>query len=183
MSESTELLTRLNSGDRQALDELWPLIYDELHRIAAARLAREPPGQTLQATALVHEAWLRLVGSSEPRRFQGRGHFLAAAATAMRRIVIDNARRRQAEKRGGHWIRQPLDAIAAPQADEELLALDEALQQLAEQDSLKARLVELRYFVGLTGDEAAEALGISPSAADRHWTYARAWLQTKVRGD
>jgi RNA polymerase sigma factor (TIGR02999 family) len=183
MSESTELLARLNSGDRQALDELWPLIYDELHRIAAARLAREPPGQTLQATALVHEAWLRLVGSSEPRRFQGRGHFLAAAATAMRRIVIDNARRRQAEKRGGHWIRQPLDAIAAPQADEELLALDEALQQLAEQDSLKARLVELRYFVGLTGDEAAEALGISPSAADRHWTYARAWLQTKVRGD
>jgi RNA polymerase sigma factor (TIGR02999 family) len=183
MSESTELLARLNSGDRQALDELWPLIYDELHRIAAARLAREPPGQTLQATALVHEAWLRLVGSSEPRRFQGRGHFLAAAATAMRRIVIDNARRRQAEKRGGHWIRQPLDAIAAPQADEELFALDEALQQLAEQDSLKARLVELRYFVGLTGDEAAEALGISPSAADRHWTYARAWLQTKVRGD
>lgn len=183
MSEITQMLARLEAGDRQAADELLPLVYGELHRLAAARLAREQPGQTLQTTALVHEAWLRLVGSDEPRYFQGRGHFLAAAATAMRRIVIDNARRRQAEKRGGRWIRQPLDAIAAPEGDQELLALDEALAQLAEQDPLKARLVELRYFVGLTGDEASEALGISPSAADRHWAYARAWLQTKVRGE
>src|SRR6266850_6486872 len=182
LSEVTQMLARLQAGDRQAADDLLPLIYDELRHVAAARLAREQPGQTLQATALVHEAWLRLVGSSQSPSFQGRGHFLAAAAVAMRRILIDNARRRQAEKRGDEWIRQPLDSIAAPAPDEELLALDAALAELAERDPLKSRLVELRYFVGLTGDEAAEVLGISPSTADRHWSYARAWLQTQVRG-
>jgi len=182
MSDFTQLLERSQAGDRQAADQLLPLIYGELRQVAAARLANEPPGVTLQATALVHEAWLRLMGSSQPPDFRGRGHFLAAAATVMRRILIDNARHRRTQKRGGHWTRQPLDSIAAPQQDDELLALDEALARLAEEDPLKARLVELRYFLGLTGDEAAAALGISPSAADRHWAYARAWLQTQVRG-
>jgi RNA polymerase sigma factor (TIGR02999 family) len=158
------------------------LVYDELRRLAAARLAREAPGQTLDATALVHEAYLRLVGPADDRRWNDRGHFFAAAAESMRRVLIDSARRKLAQKRGGGLQRQPLDGVAAPGPDEELLALDEALQKLAAADPLKARLVELRYFAGLTGEQAAAALGISPTTADRHWAYARAWLQTEVRG-
>jgi RNA polymerase sigma factor (TIGR02999 family) len=184
MHEVTRILSAIDQGDAHAASELLPLVYDELRRLAAHKLSRENPGQTLDATALVHEAYLRLLGarSVSEEGFASRGHFFAAAAEAMRRILIDNARRRQAEKRGGGRQRQALDAIAAPEPDEELLALDEALQKLAAAEPLKARLVELRYFAGLTGDEAAEILGISPSSADRHWAYARAWLQAEVRG-
>ena len=168
----------------QAAEQLLPLVYQELRKLAAQRLANEKPGQTLQATALVHEAYLRLVGADDASpRWDGRRHFLAAAAEAMRRILIERARRRQSQKRGGGWERRGLDAVAAPEPDEELLALDEALKRLAETDPLKGKLVELRYFAGLTSDEAAEVLGISSSTADRHWAFARAWLQAAVRGD
>ena len=182
MGDLTRVLDAVAGGDPQAASQLLPLVYDELRRLAAQQLAREAPGQTLDATALVHEAYLRLVGPADARRWQDRGHFFAAAAQAMRRILIDNARRKLAQKRGGGLTRQPLDAVAAPGPDEELVALDEALEKLAALDPLKARLVELRYFAGLTGEQAAAALGISPTTADRHWAYARAWLQTEVRG-
>ncbi len=171
-------------SDPQAADELLPLNYDELRRLAAARLAHEAPGQTLDATALVHEAYLRLVGPGDADRWDNRVHFFAAAATAMRRILIERARRRQSEKHGGGRYRQELgpDLAAAPEPDTDLLALDAALAKLAERDPLKARLVELRYFAGLTGDQAAEILGISPSTADRHWVFARAWLRREIVG-
>jgi RNA polymerase sigma factor (TIGR02999 family) len=182
MGDLTRVLDAAASGDPQAASQLLPLVYDELRRLAAARLANEAPGQTLDATGLVHEAYLRLVGPADGRRWDGRGHFFAAAAQAMRRILIDSARRKLAQKRGGGLQRQPLDPVPAPGPDEELLALDEALHKLAAIDPLKARLVELRYFAGLTGEQAAAALGISPTTADRHWAYARAWLQTEVRG-
>jgi RNA polymerase sigma factor (TIGR02999 family) len=182
MSDITHILSAIEQGDLHAAKELLPLVYDELRKLAAQKLAQEKPGQTLEATALVHEAYLRLLGSAEPRSYQDRGHFFAAAAIAMRRILIDNARRKQADKRGGSQQRQPLEAVAAPAPDEELLALDEALEKLAALDPDKARLVELRYFAGLTADQAAQVLGISPSTADRHWAYARAWLQAEVRG-
>ena len=146
------------------------------------KLSRENPGHTLDATALVHEAYLRLVGAAEPQVYRDRCHFFAAAAVAMRRILIDQARRKQTKKRGGGRVREPFHELAAQQPDDELLALNEALDQLAAEDPLKARLVELRYFAGLTGDQAADVLGIAPSTADRHWAYARAWLQTAVRG-
>ncbi len=182
MGDLTRVLDAAASGDPQAASQLLPLVYDELRRLAALQLAREAPGQTLDATALVHEAYLRLVGPADAQRWQDRGHFFAAAAQAMRRILIDSARRKLAQKRGGGLTRQPLDAVAAPGPDEELVALDEALEKLAARDPLKAQLVELRYFAGLTGEQAAAALGISPTTADRHWAYARAWLQTEVRG-
>jgi RNA polymerase sigma factor (TIGR02999 family) len=150
--------------------------------LAATKLAQEKPGQTLQATALVHEAYVRLVGQDSAHVYRDRSHFFAAAATAMRHILIDQARKKQTKKRGGELHRQPLDGVAAVQADEELLALDEALQKLAAQDPEKARLVELRFFGGLTGDQAAEVMGISTSTADRYWAFARAWLQAEVRG-
>jgi RNA polymerase sigma factor (TIGR02999 family) len=182
MSEVTRILSAIDQGDPHAAEQLLPLVYDELRQLAAAKLGREAPGQTLEATALVHEAYLRLVGGEAPGSYQGRGHFFAAAAAAMRRILIDRARHKRTEKRGGRRRRQSLGEVAAPLPDEELLALDEALHKLATQDPLKAQLVELRYFAGLTGAQAAEALGISPSTADRHWAYARAWLQAEVRG-
>src|SRR5262245_20501342 len=182
MSEVTRVLSLIEKGDPAAPEQLLPLVYDELRKLAAAKLAHEKPGQTLQATALVHEAWLRLAGSNVPQGFADRGQFFAAAASAMRRILIDRARNRGTEKRGAGWERVPLDGIASQEPDEELLALNDALERLAEQDPLKARLVELRYFVGLTGEEAAKVLGISPSTADRQWAFARAWLQTQVRG-
>jgi RNA polymerase sigma factor (TIGR02999 family) len=178
----TRILSAIEQGDPQAAAQLLPLVYDELRRLAAQKLACEKPGQTLDATALVHEAYLRLVGSGQEQHWSGRTHFFAAAASAMRRILIDNARRKQTQKRGGGLQRQPLEAVPAPEPDEELLALDEALQKLAATDPTKARLVELRYFAGLTGEQAAEVLGISPTTADRHWAYARAWLQNEVRG-
>ncbi len=183
MSEVTRILSQIASGDPQAAEQLLPLVYDELRKLAAQKMAQEKPGQTLDATGLVHEAYLRLVGDTEARRaFNDRGHFFAAAAAAMRRILIDNARRKRAQKHGGGLQRQPLEAIAAPEPDENLLALDEALEKLAAQDPVKARLVELRYFAGLTGEQAAEVLGIAPTTADRHWAYARAWLRAEVRG-
>lgn len=181
----TQILSAIEQGDSHAADRLLPLVYHELRKLAAQKLASEKPGQTLQPTALVHEAYLRLVGgqaeNTEARSYKDRGHFFAAAAMAMRRIIIDTARRKKAGKRGGAFQRQPLEAIAAPVADEELLALDEALEKLALQDPAKARLVELRYFAGLTGEQAAAVLGISPTTADRYWAYARAWLQAEVR--
>jgi RNA polymerase sigma factor (TIGR02999 family) len=183
MSEVTRILSAIERGDPTAANELLPLVYDELRKLAAVRMAQENPGQTLDATALVHEAYLRLVDKDSPLSFKDRTHFFAAAAAAMRRILVDNARRRKTQKRGGGLDRHCLDAIAAPAVDDELLALEDALQKLAATDALKAKLVELRYFAGLTGDEAAEVLGVSPSTADRHWTYARAWLQAEVCGD
>jgi RNA polymerase sigma factor (TIGR02999 family) len=182
MSEITRVLEAIEQGDPHAADQLLPLVYDELRQLAAQKLAAEKPGHTLQPTALVHEAYLRVAGPGEPRAYKDRGHFFAAAAAAMRRILIDSARRKQAQKRGGGLQREPLDALAAPEPDEELLALDEALEKLAAQDPEKARLVELRYFAGLTGEQAAEVLSISPTTADRHWKFARAWLQNEVRG-
>jgi len=182
MNEVTRILCAVEQGDPHAAEQLLPLVYDELRKLAAQKLALEKPGQTLEATGLVHEAYVRLVGVAEPRVYRDRRHFFAAAASAMRRILIDQARRKQTEKHGGGWPRQELADVAAPQPSDELLALNEALEQLASEDPVKARLVELRYFAGLTNDQAADVLAISPSTADRHWAYARAWLQTAVRG-
>src|SRR5262249_10299886 len=156
MTDVTRILNAIKAGNALAADQLLPLVYDELRRLAAQRLAQERPGQTLQPTALGHEAYLRLVGREEGSADKDRGHFLAAAAAAMRRTLIDRARRRQTRKRGGDIQRQPLADLAAPEPDDELLALDEALKKLAEADPVKARLVELRYFAGLTGEQAAE---------------------------
>ena len=187
MADVTRLLDAAAAGDLQAAADLLPLVYDELRRLAAARIAAETPCPTLQATALVHEAYLRLVGNdgqgSSPH-WEGRGHFFAAAATAMRRILVERARKRSRAKHGGGRQRHDLhpDLVAAPESDEELLALDAALAKLAERDPVKARLVDLRYFAGMTGDQAAQALGISASTADRHWAYARAWLRREVLG-
>jgi RNA polymerase sigma factor (TIGR02999 family) len=182
MSEAPQSPVPAGPRDSGAAADLLPLVYDELRRLAAQRLAHERPGQTLDATALVHEAYLRLIGQEPPRSYKDRSHFFGAAATAMRRILIDSARRKQTQKRGGGLKQQPLDPVAAPEPNEELLSLDEALQKLAATHPVEAQLVELRYFAGLTGDQAAEVLGISPTTADRHWAYARAWLQTEVRG-
>jgi RNA polymerase sigma factor (TIGR02999 family) len=183
MSEVSLILSRIESGDPQAAEKLLPLVYDDLRKLAAQKLTREKPGQTLDATALVHEAYLRLVDDVEARRsFNNRSHFFAAAATAMRRILIDSARRKLARKHGGGLQREPLDAVAAPEPDENLLEVDEALNKLAAKDPTKAKLVELRYFAGLTGDQAAEVLGISPTTADRYWAYARAWLRAEIGG-
>lgn len=183
MTHVSPHLVRFESGDRSAADQLLPLVYNELKKLAAAHLAREQPGITLSATALVHEAYLRVVGGNGPLTFQDQRHFFAAAATAMRRILIDQARRRRAGKRGGGMAREPLDDVACPEADDELLALHDALERLAASDPLKAKLVELRHFAGLTGDQAAAVLGISPTTADRYWAFARAWLKAQVRGE
>jgi RNA polymerase sigma factor (TIGR02999 family) len=179
MNDVTTLLEAADRGDPRAAAELLPLVYDELRKLAAVRLAHEAPGQTLTATALVHEAYLRLVGD---QHFNGRGHFFGAAAEAIRRILVENARRKKAAKHGGVRNRAELhaDLVAAPAPDDELLAVHEALDAFAEQHPEKAELVKLRYFAGLTGEEAATALGISPSTADRHWTFARAWLHRAV---
>jgi RNA polymerase sigma factor (TIGR02999 family) len=182
MSDVTRILSAIEQGDPQASEQLLPLVYEELRRLASQKMDQEKPGQTLQATALVHEAYLRLVGCETPRLYRDRAHFFTAAATAMRRILIDNARRKQSGKHGGQSRQEPLIEVADAETDDELLALNEAMQKLAVQDPIKAQLVELRYFGGLTGDQAAAALGLSPSTADRHWAYARAWLQAEVRG-
>jgi RNA polymerase sigma factor (TIGR02999 family) len=176
MTDVTRLLEAAHRGNKQAAADLLPLVYDGLRRLAAARLAHEKPGQTLNATALVHEAYLRLVGDQQ---FDGRSHFFAAAAEAIRRILVEQARRKQAARHGGQRHRESLDPdqLAAPAPDDELLALHEALDCLAAEHPEKAELVKLRYFAGLTADQAAAALGISPSTADRHWAYARAWLR------
>ena len=183
MSDLTRVLDRAQNGDSQAAEELLPLVYDELRRVAAARMANGAPGHTLQPTALVHEAWLRLLGKDGEARFQNRTHFFAAAAEAMRHILIDRARRKQALRHGGG--QQQVDAdeleIAAPADDDELLAVNAALERLAQADPPKAELVKLRYFVGLTIEEAAAALGISEPTAKRRWALARAWLFNEIK--
>jgi RNA polymerase sigma factor (TIGR02999 family) len=178
MNEVTRILSAVEQGDPQAAGRLLPLVYDELRKLAAAKLAQERPGQTLQATALVHEAYLRLVDGSKAECWNSRGHFFAAAAEAMRRILVDQARRKQADKRGGGRPRVEFpDDLAAPEArSDDLVALDEALSRLECHDPDTARLVKLRYFAGLSHSEAAEALGISRGAADRLWALGRAWL-------
>ena len=182
MSNVTQILSAIEGGDPTAAAELLPLVYDELRKLATARLAEEKPGQTLQATALVHEAYLRLVGGAQPDGWSGRGHFFAAAAEAIRRILVDAARRKRSSKLGGGRDRVELaeDAVAAPDPNLDLVALDEALSRLAEVDPQKARLVELRYFAGLTGEQAAAALGLSPSSVDRLWVFTRAWLRREL---
>jgi RNA polymerase sigma factor (TIGR02999 family) len=184
MNDVTHLLSAAAAGDRQAAGDLLPLVYDELRRLAAQRLAAEPGGQTLQPTALVHEAYLRLVGAGDEPRWDGRAHFFAAAAEAMRRILVESARRRTCLKRGGDRARLDLDEaeLALPQPREDLLALDEALDRLAALDPVKADLVKLRYFAGCTIAEAARLLNISTTTADRHWAYARAWLHQEIAG-
>jgi RNA polymerase sigma factor (TIGR02999 family) len=184
MNDVTGILAAIEHGDLNSAGQLLPLIYDELRKLAAQKLAREQPGQTLQATALVHEAYLRLVGNNAGQSWSGRGHFFAAAATAMRRILIERARRKRRQIHGGELQRRELhpDVVASPQPDADLLALDSALAKLAELDPVKARLVELRYFAGLTGDDAVEVLGISARTGDRYWVYARAWLRREMEG-
>jgi RNA polymerase sigma factor (TIGR02999 family) len=182
MSEVTRILSAIEQGDPHAAAQLLPLVYDELRKVAAHKLAHEKPGQTLEATALVHEAYLRLVDAEQAPHWNSRGHFFAAAAEAMRRILVEAARRKRARKHGGGLVRHDLDEadLAAPELSEDLLALDEALDRLAAKDPVKADLVKLRHFAGLTLDEAAGALGISPTTADRYWAYARAWLYQEI---
>jgi RNA polymerase sigma factor (TIGR02999 family) len=184
MSEVTRILSAIEAGDLHASEQLLPLVYDELRRLAAQKLAREKPGQTLQATALVHEAYLRLVAIEEARQWDSRRHFFAAAAEAMRRILVEAARRKRSHKYGGGLVRRDVEDVqpAAPELGEDLLALDEALERLAEQDPVKAELVKLRHFAGLTIEQAAEALGVSPTTANRYWAYARAWLYEQITG-
>jgi RNA polymerase sigma factor (TIGR02999 family) len=182
MTDVTRILNAIERGDAKATDELLPLVYEELRLLAARKLSREAPGQTLQATALVHEAYLRLVGD-EPQNWSGRGHFFAAAAEAMRRILVENARRKQRLRHGGGLQRVDLDDLdcVAGQPPEDLLTLDEALAKLHEREPLKADLVKLRYFAGLTAGQAGEVLHLSKATADRYWVYARAWLYDEIR--
>jgi RNA polymerase sigma factor (TIGR02999 family) len=182
LSEFTVILQQIERGDVRAASQLLPLVYDELRKLAAQKMAREHPGQTLQATALVHEAWLRLGGDEQPE-WENRAHFFAAAAEAMRRILIDNARRRKAVRHGGNVERVPLDGLelAAGVDDDQLLAVHEALDRLAAHDVVKAELVKLRFFAGLTIEQAAKVLGLSESTAKRHWAYARAWLYREIK--
>jgi RNA polymerase sigma factor (TIGR02999 family) len=185
VSDVTRILTAIEQGDARAADELLPLVYEELRKLAAARMAHEAAGQTLQPTALVHEAWLRLVGRETPQ-FENRAHFFAAAAEAMRRILIDNARRKRALRHGGGQQRVDLEQVdlASSNDDDQLLAVNDALDKLAARSRVEAELVKLRYFVGMTLEEAAEALEISPRTADNYWAHARAWLfqELKAKG-
>jgi RNA polymerase sigma factor (TIGR02999 family) len=183
LTELTVILQAIESGDPEAADKLLPLVYGELRKLAAARISEEPAGQTLQATALVHEVYLRLVGDGGADGWDSRGHFFAAAAEAMRRILVESARRKKRLKRGGDHVRHDVEhvEIAAPMVREDLLALDEALDKLASLDHEAAELIHLRYFAGLTLPEAAQLLGMSPRSADRLWAYARAWLRQEVQ--
>jgi RNA polymerase sigma factor (TIGR02999 family) len=182
MTDVTRILHSVESGDAKAADRLLPLVYDELRKLAAHRMVNEAPGQTLQPTALVHEAWLRLVGS-EQRTWQNRAHFFGAAAEAMRRILIDRARHKRAMRHGGGQKRVDVEdvEIASATADDQLLAVNEALDKLAAQDKQKAELVKLRYFIGMTIEEAAQILGVSEPTAKRYWAYARAWLYHEIQ--
>src|SRR6059036_2572296 len=183
MSDVTRILDAIGQGDPKAADQLLPLVYTELRKLAAAKMAHEAPGQTLQATALVHEAWLKLAGSDR-QQWRGRAHFFGAAAEAMRRILIDKARRKASQKRGGNQASEELHEsrieLQAPSG--EILAVHDALDALAAEDRMAAEVVKLRYFVGLTIPEIAEALGIAARTADRHWAFARAWLKQAIQG-
>src|ERR1051325_439117 len=182
MSQVTQLLNAIDDGDAQAANQLLPLVYEELRKLAAAKMAQEQPGQTLQSTALVHEAWLRLVGTEEVR-FSGKGHFFAAAAEAMRWILIDRARQKNALKRGAGSQRVELNEleVAVPADDETLLEVNEALEKLAKEEPDSAEFIKLRFFAGLTNAQAAQALGIPERTARRHWSFARAWLYRELR--
>jgi RNA polymerase sigma factor (TIGR02999 family) len=185
VSDATKILTRAEQGDPKAADELLALVYEDLRRLAAHRMSNEAQGHTLQPTALVHEAWMRLVGSDSQAQFQNRAHFFAAAAEAMRRILIDRARRKHALRHGGDQQRVELEDedVSAPVDDDQLLAVSESLDKLAVEHKIEAELVKLRYFVGMTNDEAAEVLGISARTATNYWTHARAWLFREVNQD
>jgi RNA polymerase sigma factor (TIGR02999 family) len=182
MNDVTHILSGIEAGDPHAAEQLLPLVYDELRKLAARKLAQEKPGQTLQATALVHEAYLRLVGRDHDQHWDSRGHFFAAAAEAMRRILVEAARRKQTDKHGGACARLDVELadLPASRPDDKLLRLDEALARLEEHNPLHAQLVKLRFFASLTIAETAAALGISTATADRYWTYARAWLQREM---
>ena len=183
MSEATLLIAAIESGEPKAAEKLLELVYGELRRLATSKMASERPGHTLQPTALVHEAWLRLVASQTPR-FENRAHFFAAAAEAMRRILLDRARRKLAQRRGGRFEHVPIDdcEIAAPEAEERLLAVSEALDKLAQEHPVQAELVKLRYFGGLTLEETAQVLGISLTTTKKYWTFARTWLLQEIQG-
>jgi RNA polymerase sigma factor (TIGR02999 family) len=183
MTDVTHLLSAIERGDARAAEGLFPLVYEALRRLATQKMAHEAPGQTLQATALVHEVYLRLVDVEKAQHWNSRGHFFAAAAEAMRRILVDNARRKRSLKRGGRHSRQPLDGaeIVVPEAGEDIVALDEALDRLAAHDPEAAQLVKLRFFAGLTSEQAAKALDISTRTAERVWSYARAFLKKELR--
>lgn len=182
MSDVTQILSQIESGNAAAAEQLLPLVYDELRKLAAAKLSKEQAGQTLQPTLLVHEAYVRLVDVDQPQQWNGRGHFFAAAAEAMRRIIVENARRKRSQRRGGDRARVDLDAVnpAAEIRDAEVLALDEALSRLEDRWPDKAQLVKLRYFAGMTIPEAAAAVGISHATAERHWTFSKAWLHAQL---
>jgi RNA polymerase sigma factor (TIGR02999 family) len=184
MSDVTRILSALEQGDLSAAEQLLPLVYDELRKLAAQRLAHEKPGQTLQPTALVHEAYLRLVGGEQPTRWDSRGHFFAAAAEAMRRILVESARRKKRAKHGGGRPRMDLEEHDLPvrPPPDELLALDDALTRLKEEDAPAAQVVQLRFFAGLSMEEIAATLGISRATAQRHWSYARSWLRCEMGG-
>ena len=183
MSEATVMLAAIERGESQAAESLLNLVYDELRRLAAYKLSQEAPGQTLQPTALVHEAWLKLVGATE-RKFENRTHFFAAAAEAMRRILVDRARRRQTQRHGGSYQRVELEEsnLIAPDEDDQLLAVNDALEKLAREYPAQAQVVKLRYFAGLTNEEAAELLGLSVSTIKNYWAFARAWLFHEIKG-
>ena len=182
MNDVTQILGQIEQGDPAAAEQLLPLVYAELRKLAAQRLAQEKPGQTLQATALVHDAYIRLVDVEQAQQWDSRGHFFSAAAEAMRRILVERARKKSRLRHGGGRQRQDFDEadVAAPRVSEDVLALDEALQQLAQQDPKQAELVKLRYFGGLTLEQTAQILGLSMSTADRCWAYARAWLHQEI---
>jgi RNA polymerase sigma factor (TIGR02999 family) len=185
MSDVTLILSAIEEGDPSAAEQLLPLVYNELRKLAAQKLGQEKPGQTLEATALVHEVYIRLIGEGQGERWDGRGHFFAAAAEAMRRILIEKARRKRRQKHGGAVPRADinLDHIVSPVPEEDLLSLDEAMTRFAEADPIRAKLVRLRFYAGLSNEEAAKVLGISGITAKRYWRYARAWLHREVRRD
>lgn len=182
MSDVTQILSQIEAGDPRAAELLLPLVYDELRKLAAVKLAQERPGQTLEATALVHEAYLRLVDVARAQQWDSRGHFFSAAAEAMRRILVEQFRRKQRVKHGGEFQRQSLSDLPASEGTEDLLALDEALTALAAEDRVAAKVVELRYFAGLGHEQIADTLGISVYEARQKWTYARAWLRQALAG-